>query len=118
VVGKSFWAAKLGRDALTIDWDDTHAEKRSSTALMEEYRALAEQPPTPRARRVMRSGDTRCRPQALGQLRVSVSCAAPMEPLDAVVKLTATSCEIWAGDQFQTIDQANAAKTAGWIRSR
>jgi isoquinoline 1-oxidoreductase subunit beta len=38
---------------------------------------------------------------------------APMEPLDAVVKLTATSCEIWAGDQFQTVDQMNAAKTAG-----
>jgi isoquinoline 1-oxidoreductase beta subunit len=36
-----------------------------------------------------------------------------MEPLDAVVKLTATSCEIWAGDQFQTLDQANAARTAG-----
>jgi isoquinoline 1-oxidoreductase beta subunit len=36
-----------------------------------------------------------------------------MEPLDAVVKLSANSCEIWAGDQFQTIDQANAAKTAG-----
>ena len=38
---------------------------------------------------------------------------APMEPLDAVVKLTANSCEIWAGDQFQTVDQANAAKIAG-----
>src|SRR5258707_13191755 len=36
-----------------------------------------------------------------------------MEPLDAVVRLTAKSCEIWAGDQFQTIDQMNAAHTAG-----
>jgi isoquinoline 1-oxidoreductase beta subunit len=36
-----------------------------------------------------------------------------MEPLDAVVKLDANGCEIWAGDQFQTIDQANAAATAG-----
>jgi isoquinoline 1-oxidoreductase beta subunit len=36
-----------------------------------------------------------------------------MEPLDAVVKLDASGCEIWAGDQFQTIDQANAAQTAG-----
>ena len=41
-----------------------------------------------------------------------------MEPLDAVVKLTADSCEIWAGDQFQTIDQANAAKTAASSPSR
>jgi isoquinoline 1-oxidoreductase beta subunit len=36
-----------------------------------------------------------------------------MEPLDAVIKLDDKSCEIWAGDQFQTIDQANAARTAG-----
>jgi isoquinoline 1-oxidoreductase beta subunit len=36
-----------------------------------------------------------------------------MEPLDAVVKLHANGCEIWAGDQFQTVDQANAAATAG-----
>src|SRR5262249_41150524 len=38
---------------------------------------------------------------------------APMEPLDCVVRLTPTSCEIWAGDQFQTIDQANAAAALG-----
>jgi isoquinoline 1-oxidoreductase beta subunit len=36
-----------------------------------------------------------------------------MEPLDCVVKLTAQRCDIWSGDQFQTIDQMNAAKTAG-----
>src|SRR5580692_1357675 len=44
VVAKSFWAAKQGRDALTIEWDDSAAEKRSSAALMDEYRRLAEQP--------------------------------------------------------------------------
>src|SRR5271167_956863 len=44
VVAKSFWAAKQGRDALQVDWDDSHAEKRSSADLMEEYRRLADQP--------------------------------------------------------------------------
>ena len=29
VAGKSFWAAKQGRDALKIEWDDSAAEKRS-----------------------------------------------------------------------------------------
>jgi isoquinoline 1-oxidoreductase beta subunit len=38
---------------------------------------------------------------------------APMEPLDCVVRLDQTGCEIWAGDQFQTIDQGNAAAAAG-----
>ena len=39
VIAKSFWAAKQGRDALRVEWDDTHAEKRSSADLMRsEYR--------------------------------------------------------------------------------
>ncbi len=43
VVAKGFWAAKQGRDALKIEWDDSKAEKRSSDAIMAEYRQLAEQ---------------------------------------------------------------------------
>jgi isoquinoline 1-oxidoreductase beta subunit len=114
VVAKGFWAAKQGRDALIVEWDDTHAEKRSSSAIMDEYRALAEQPATA----ALTVGDAR---SAIKNAARTLSCSyefpylahAPMEPLDAVVKLTATSCEIWAGDQFQTLDQANAAKAAG-----
>jgi isoquinoline 1-oxidoreductase subunit beta len=113
VIAKSFWAAKQGRDALTVEWDDTNAEKRSSAALMDEYRRLADQP----AAAARTEGDAA---QAIGKAAHRVSASfefpflahAPMEPLDAVVKLGASSCEIWAGDQFQTIDQANAAKTA------
>jgi isoquinoline 1-oxidoreductase beta subunit len=38
----------------------------------------------------------------------------PLEPLNCVVRLSENGCEIWAGDQFQTIDQANAAAAAGF----
>jgi isoquinoline 1-oxidoreductase beta subunit len=114
VVANSFWAAKQGRDALKVEWDDTHAEKRSSAALMEEYRQLADQP----AVSARKEGDAAA---AIRNAAHTVSASyefpylahAPMEPLDAVVKLTASSCEIWAGDQFQTVDQGNAAKAAG-----
>jgi isoquinoline 1-oxidoreductase beta subunit len=114
VVAKSFWAAKQGRDALTVEWDDSKAEKRSSAALMNEYRRLADQP----AASARKDGDA---VQAIKDAKQKVSASyefpylahAPMEPLDAVIKLTANSCEIWAGDQFQTVDQANAAHTAG-----
>jgi isoquinoline 1-oxidoreductase beta subunit len=114
VVARSFWAAKQGRDALQVEWDDGQAEKRSSSQIMDEYRHLAEQPAVS-ARKV---GDAAA---AIKNSTHTVSASyefpylahAPMEPLDAVVKLTAGSCEIWAGDQFQTIDQANAAHAAG-----
>ena len=114
VVAKSFWAAKQGRDALKVEWDDSNAEKRSSATLMDEYRRLADQP----ALSARKEGDVT--PAILNAAnKVSASyefpylAHAPMEPLDAVVKLSASNCEIWAGDQFQTVDQANAAKTAG-----
>ncbi|MFM0195096.1 xanthine dehydrogenase family protein molybdopterin-binding subunit [Paraburkholderia strydomiana] len=114
VVAKGFWAAKQGRDALKVEWDDSKAEKRSSDAIMAEYRRLAEQP----GASARKDGNAE---QALSGAAKKISASysfpylahAPMEPLDAVVKLTANSCEIWAGDQFQTVDQANAARTAG-----
>src|ERR1700676_232216 len=114
VVAKSFWAAKQGRDALNVEWDDSKAETRSSAAIMDEYRRLANKP----APFTRKDGAAL---QALKDAKRKVSASyefpylahAPMEPLDAVIKLTASSCEIWAGDQFQTIDQANAARTAG-----
>jgi isoquinoline 1-oxidoreductase subunit beta len=114
VVAHGFWAAKQGRDALKVEWDDSKAEKRSSDAIMAEYRQLAEQP----GLSARKDGDAT---QALAGAATAISATyafpylahAPMEPLDAVVKLTPNSCEIWAGDQFQTVDQANAAHTAG-----
>ncbi len=114
VVAKSFWAAKLGRDALKVEWDDAGAEKRGSAALMDEYRKIAAQP----ANSARKEGDAipairDATHKIAANYEFPYLAHAPMEPLDAVVKLTATSCEIWAGDQFQTVDQANAAKTAG-----
>src|SRR2546430_9121212 len=38
---------------------------------------------------------------------------AMMEPLNCVVDLRADHCEIWTGTQFQTVDRASAAATAG-----
>jgi isoquinoline 1-oxidoreductase subunit beta len=114
VVAKSFWAAKKGRDALKVEWDESRAEKRGSDALMQEYRQLAEQP----GLSARKDGDAASALRGAAK-RLSASfefpylAHAPMEPLDAVVKLGTDRCEIWAGDQFQTIDQANAAKTAG-----
>jgi isoquinoline 1-oxidoreductase beta subunit len=114
VVAKNFWAAKRGRDALEVEWDDSKAEKRSSPEIMAEYRKLAEQP----SASARKDGDAG---EALKSAAHKISATyefpylahAPMEPLDAVVKLTANACDIWAGDQFQTIDQLNAAMTAG-----
>jgi isoquinoline 1-oxidoreductase subunit beta len=114
VVGKSFWAAKQGREALKIEWDDSAAEKRGTPELMAAYEELARSPGLP----ARRTGDA---DGALGRAAKRVKAAfkfpylahAPMEPLTCAVRLTVEACEIWAGDQFQTVDQMNAAKAAG-----
>ena len=48
-----------------------------------------------------------------GEFEFPYLAHAPMEPLTAVCRLSADKCEIWAGCQFQTIDQANAAAQVG-----
>jgi CO/xanthine dehydrogenase Mo-binding subunit len=45
VVAENTWAAMKGREALTVEWDESQAEKRGSAQLMQEYLAAAEQPP-------------------------------------------------------------------------
>ncbi|MGA8823592.1 MAG: xanthine dehydrogenase family protein molybdopterin-binding subunit [Pseudolabrys sp.] len=114
VVGKSFWAAKQGRDALKIEWDSGSAEKRSTSELMSAYEELAKTSGVT----ARKDGDA---DRALGVAARRVKASfkfpylahAPMEPLTCVVRLTGKACEIWAGDQFQTVDQMNAAKAAG-----
>ena len=114
VVGRTFWAAKQGREALKIDWDDGAAEKRSTPELLAAYEELAKSPGLP----ARKAGDPEA---ALGSAAKRLKASfkfpylahAPMEPLTCVVRLSADACEIWAGDQFQTVDQMNAARTAG-----
>ena len=115
VVAKNFWAAKLGREALDIQWDDSAAEKRGTDEIMAEYKELAKKPGLP----ARKDGDVEAAfARAAKVIEASYDfpylAHAPMEPLDCVVKLDAEKVEIWAGDQFQTVDQGNAARVLGF----
>jgi isoquinoline 1-oxidoreductase beta subunit len=115
VVGRDMWSARKGREALTVTWDESAAEKRGTAELMKEYRTMAR---GKEAVTVAERGDVE---RALGQARKRVEgefefpylAHATMEPLTAVCRLSPDKCEIWAGCQFQTIDQANAAAAVG-----
>ncbi len=41
VVAQNTWAAKKGRDALKVTWDDAKAEKRSTAEIVEEYKKIS-----------------------------------------------------------------------------
>jgi isoquinoline 1-oxidoreductase beta subunit len=114
VVATSFWAAKKGRDALKVEWDETAAVKLSSADILAEYKRLAATPGT-----VARNdGDAA---KALAGAASAVEAAyefpylahAAMEPMNCVVKLDADRCEVWNGEQFHTVDQLNVAQAVG-----
>jgi len=112
VVAEGFWAAKKGRDALQIDWDDSEAERRGSETILAEYRALLDQPGAP----VRRDGDGADALERAAQVLEAdyafpYLAHAPMEPMDCVIHLDGDRCEVWAGSQIQTIDQGVVAAT-------
>jgi len=114
VVAENTWAAIRGRAVLSVDWDESAAETRGTGELLAEYRALLEKPGLP----ARKDGDTDAALSgAVRTLEANFEfpylAHAPLEPLNCVVRLGQDECEIWAGDQFQTVDQANAAAAAG-----
>lgn len=114
VLAKDSWAAKQGRDALEISWDDSQAETRSSADILTDYAKLAD---TPGA--VFKKNGDAASELSTGMLDFEASfefpflAHAPMEPLNAVAHIHDGMCEIWAGSQFPTIEQATAAAIAG-----
>ncbi|MGH8315033.1 MAG: molybdopterin cofactor-binding domain-containing protein [Steroidobacterales bacterium] len=115
VVGRDMWSAKQGREALKVTWSEESAETRGTDQIMAEFRRLATQD---EAVPVLKSGDVSAALKDAAhvidaEFEMPYLAHAPMEPLTAVCRLSADQCEIWAGAQFQTIDQMNAAAATG-----
>ncbi|MEW6166498.1 MAG: xanthine dehydrogenase family protein molybdopterin-binding subunit [Pseudomonadota bacterium] len=114
VLAKNTWVAQQGRDALSVEWDESRAMKDGSDAIMARFRRLADQPGTV----ARKAGDAEAALAKAGK-RIEAEYEFPylahaaMEPMNCVVRLGDKSCEIWNGEQFQTIDQAGAAALLG-----
>lgn len=114
VLGRHYWAAKLGRDALVIEWDEASCVSISTSALAQSYRKLA-QVPGVTARSV---GDVdaalRGAPNAIEAVyEVPFLAHAPMEPENCTVEIGERGCDIWTGTQLHSLDQAAAAQILG-----
>ena len=115
VIADTHWAALKGREALTIDWDLTGAETRSSDVLFASFREAASKPGT---FSVETRGDVAA---AFGRATQVIEAVfefpylahATMEPMNAVAKIANMGVEIWTGSQAQTFDIVNASLAAG-----
>src|SRR5277367_78051 len=114
IIATKFWAAKLGRDKLKVDWDLGPNASLSTEQMLHDF---AETSKTP-GNLAKQAGDPDA---ALKNAAKTITATydvpylahCMMEPLNCDVDLRADSCELWTGTQFETVDRANAAKVAG-----
>jgi isoquinoline 1-oxidoreductase beta subunit len=114
VLAADFWTARQGREVLKVEWDETGANKLGSEEILSQYKELAKKPGLV----ARKEGEA---DKALSGAAKKLDAAfefpflahAAMEPLNCVVKLDKGACEIWNGEQFQTVDQATIAGIVG-----
>jgi len=115
VVADRFWTAKQARDRLKIEWDLSGVEPADSGKLWAKYKELARTAGNVAVSR----GDQKALdavPEAnriVAEFEFPYLAHTPMEPLNTTVRFDGDKAEVWAGSQFQTVDQMAIAQTLG-----
>mgnify|MGYP005811952489 CR=1 FL=1 len=117
VLATDTWSAKKARDALQIEWDESKAFTQSSSAILADYQALAEEP----GQEVRKEGNVEAALQAAETAGQRFEATywfpflahAAMEPMNCVVRIRPDGCEVWNGEQFHTGDQNVIANMLG-----
>ncbi len=115
VVADKYWPAKQARSLLNIDWDLSGVEAADSTELWTRYRKLGQ---TPGLVALARGDQSALDKVAAGNRIVAeyefpFLAHSPMEPLNTTVRFDGDRAEVWAGSQFQTVDQMAVAEVLG-----
>ena len=115
VVADKYWTAKQARSLLNIEWDLSGVEAADSTELWTRYKQLAQTPGNVAAAR----GDQNALDKVAAGNRIIAEyefpflAHSPMEPLNTTVRFDGDRAEVWAGSQFQTVDQMAVAEVLG-----
>jgi isoquinoline 1-oxidoreductase subunit beta len=115
IVADKFWPAKQARDRLKIEWDLAGVEHADTAELRARYKELARSP----GMRAAARGDGTAIERVAAANRIVAEyefpylAHTPMEPLNTTVRFDGNRAEVWAGSQFQTVDQAAIAEVLG-----
>ena len=114
VVADHFWAAQRGRAALEVEWEHGPGAAFDSAEYLATLRKLVQT----RGEVAAENGDAEAALASAAarieaQYEVPYLAHAPMEPLNATVRIDGDRCEIWTGTQGQSSDQAAAAEILG-----
>lgn len=116
VVADHMWTALKARDLVVAKWDESKAEKRSSSDISAQYRSLAEKGGDVIAKK---AGDVDAAFKKAAKVveatyEFPFLAHAPLEPLNAIVRMSQDgTLEAWGGHQYQDHYQSLLAKAAG-----
>ncbi len=114
VYGSNTWAAKRGRDALKITWDEGPQASYSTVAQRADYRRLLGKPgAVARNTGNVKSALSAAAKRLDVEYELPYLAHSPMEPLNCVADVRADACELWLGTQMQTTDRDAAARELG-----
>jgi len=117
VVAENTWAAKQGREAVKVEWDESEAEKRGSDQILAMYKDLvAGKGVTDKLK--WQSFDTRgaVDDKTTGAQVFEATYDFPflahaaMEPMNCVAQVKGNNAKLTFGSQTPTVDQLNTAK--------
>jgi isoquinoline 1-oxidoreductase beta subunit len=122
VVAQNTYAAKLGREALNVTWDEDKAEKRGSAAITQHFKdVLVGKDASVKWEPFDQRGDASSLTSAKGENVFEATYEFPylahatMEPMNCVASVDGSKVKLVFGSQGPTLDQLNAAKIVGCL---
>ena len=122
VVASSTYAARMGREALTVEWNEDKAEKRGSAAIAASFRDIVagKGPADLKWEGFDSKGDAaainaaKAGPKVLeATYEFPYLAHATMEPMNATAVWTADKCEVWCPTQNGEAALSAASAAAG-----
>ncbi|NBB13942.1 molybdopterin-dependent oxidoreductase [Caulobacter sp. SLTY] len=118
VVAQNTWAAKKGREALKVEWNEDKVEKRGSAAILAEFKKIAAGQGPEDVKWTAFGGKGDVNSVTDGELfEVAYDFPylshATMEPMNCVARVKGNNATLTFGSQMPTVDQLNTAKIVG-----
>jgi isoquinoline 1-oxidoreductase beta subunit len=122
VVAQNTFAARMGREALKLEWDEDKGEKRGSAAITQLFKDVAAGKNTETKWEAFdQHGDAASLDSAKGERVFETTYEFPylahatMEPMNCVAAVDGNKVKLTFGSQGQTLDQLAAAKIVGCL---
>ncbi|HMJ59268.1 MAG TPA: xanthine dehydrogenase family protein molybdopterin-binding subunit [Gemmatimonadales bacterium] len=115
VVATGYWPAKLGRDALKVEWDEGSVASVSSAGISAMFAERAGQASAAVAKHVgdPEGGLSGAATKVEADYEMPFLAHTTMEPMNATAHVRADGVDIWAPTQFQTGAQGIGAAIGG-----